>query len=112
MRIRSLAGAALAAALLGAAVATAQTTAAPVTDVGPPPAEERSSTGAVVLENSPVQAQKKAFAESTAKSGAGPVGRGVLRATSRAQTRAELAKARADEATELRVRGAGVLTGR
>ena len=110
MPIRSLAGPALAAALLGAAVATAQTTAAPVTDVGPPPAEERSSTGAVVLEQSPVQAQKKTFAESTAKSGAGPVGRGALRATSRARTRADLANVRAAESQELRVRDS--LTGK
>ena len=112
MSIRSLAGPALAAALLGAAVATAQTTPAPVTDVGPPPAEERASTGAVVLEKSPVQAQKKAFAESAARTGVGSVGRGVMRATTRAQLRAELASARAAEAADLQQRGAGALTGR
>ena len=110
MNIRSLAGPALAAALLGAAAVHAQTTHAPVTDVGPPPAEERDSTGAVVLEKSPVQAQKKAFAESEARTGVGSVGRGVLRATMRAQTEGELASARDAEAAELRRRGAGSLT--
>ena len=110
MFVRSLAGPALAAALLGAAVVHAQTTAAPVTDVGPPPAEERASTGAVVLEKSPVQAQKKAFAEADARTGVGSVGRGVLRATMRAQTEGELASARDADAAELRLRGAGALT--
>ena len=94
MSLRSLAGPALAAALLAATVATAQTTTAPVTDVGPPPAEERNSTGAVVLEKSPVLAQKKAFADSAARTGASSIGRGVMRATTSAQTRAELASAR------------------
>jgi hypothetical protein len=106
MRIRSLAGPALAAALLGVAAAIAQTAAPPVTDVGPPPAEERASTGAVVLEKSPVQAQKKAFAESAARTG---VGRGVMGAN-RAQTKAELARAHEAEAAEFRRRGASSLT--
>ena len=104
MSLRSLVGPALAAALLGAAVASAQTTASPATDVGPAPAEERASTGAVVLEKSLVPAQKKIFTESAAQSGAGSVGRGVMRATTRAQKRAELASARAAEAADLRLR--------
>lgn len=112
MSIRLLAGPALAAVLLGAAAANAQTAAPRVTDVGPPPAEERASTGAVVLEKSPVQAQRKAFAESAARTGVGSVGRGVLRATTRAQTQAELASLRAVEAAELYQRGAGALTGK
>src|SRR5438477_10409307 len=33
----------------------------PVTDVGPAPAEERDSIGAIVLETSPVRAQREAF---------------------------------------------------
>lgn len=111
MTIRSLAGPALAAVLLGAAAAIAQTS-APVTDVGPPPAEERASTGAVVLEQSPVQAQRKAFAESAARTGVTSVGRGIVRATTRAQTQAELAGAREAQAAEFYRRGAGALTER
>ena len=60
------------AAALGAAfVATAGAQTAPgasvpspgapvVTDAAPPPAEDRSSTGAIVLENAPVRAQRDA----------------------------------------------------
>lgn len=109
MSIRSLTGPALAAALLGAAVATAQTAAAPVTDVGPAPAEERASAGAVVLEKSPVQAQKKAFADSAVRTNASSVGKGVVRAT-RAQMRAERASSRAAEAADLQRLGSGALT--
>jgi hypothetical protein len=112
MTIRSLAGPALAAALLAAAPAYAQSAAPPVTDVVPPPAEERDSTGAVVLENSLVRAQRnKAFAESSARTGVASVGRGVLRATERAQSKADLASARATEAADFQQRGAGALTG-
>jgi hypothetical protein len=110
MRIRSLAGPALAIALLGAVAANAQTSASRITDVGPPPAEERASTGAVVLEKSPVPAQRKAFAESAARTGVVSVGRGVMRATTRAETQAELASAREAEAAEFYRRGAGALT--
>ncbi|MFC5496578.1 hypothetical protein ACFPOE_03450 [Caenimonas terrae] len=112
MGIRSLAPPALAAAaLLGAAAAMAQTAAPRVTDVGPPPAEERDSAGAVLLEKSPVPAQRKAFAESAARTGVVSVGRGVMRATTRARTAAALASARQAEAAEFRRRGAGALTG-
>lgn len=110
MTIRSLAGPAIAAAFLGAAIANAQTTGVPVTDVAPPPAEERSSTGAVVLEKSPVPAQRMGFGEMAARPAASTLGRGVVRATTRAQRRAELASARDAEAAELRRRGAGALT--
>lgn len=110
MTIRLLAGPALAAAMLAAAVVQAQTSSPPMTDVGPPPAEERSSTGAVVLEKSPVPAQRKAFAESAARTGVVSVGRGVMRATTRAQIQAELASVRAAEAADLYQRGAGALT--
>lgn len=110
MNIRSLAGPAIVATLLGAAAVCAQTPPAAVTDVGPPPAEERSSTGAIVLEKSPVQAQKKAFAESAARTGVTTVGRGAVRALTRAETQAELASAREAEAAELHRRGAGSLT--
>jgi len=112
MTMRSLARPALAAALMAAAAAGAQTSAPRLTDVGPPPAEERASTGAVVLEKSPVPAQRKAFAESAARTGVASVGRGVIRATTRAQTQAELASAREAEAAEFYRRGAGALTGK
>jgi hypothetical protein len=109
MNIRLFAGPAVAAALFGAGAALAQT-AGRMTDVGPPPAEERNSAGALVLENSMVRAQReKAFAESSSRTGVGTVGRGVLRATARAQKQAELASARESEAADLYRRGAGSL---
>lgn len=112
MIIRPFAGAAVLAALLGAGVANAQTPER-MTDVGPPPAEERDSTGAVVLEKSLVRAQRdKAFEASSARTGVGTIGRGVLRATMQAKTQADLASARAAEAADLYERGAGSLTGK
>jgi hypothetical protein len=110
MNTRLLAAPAVAAALLAAAVATAQTTTPRVTDVGPPPAEDRASAGAVVLEKSLVPAQRKRVAESSARTGVGSVGAGVVGATMRAQTQSELASAREAEAQDLRRRGAGSLT--
>jgi hypothetical protein len=112
MSIRALALPALAVALLGAAAAHAQTPPR-VTDVGPPPAEERDSTGAVVLEQSLVRAQRSnAFARSASRTGVTSVGRGVVRATMRARTQSELASARSAESAALRQRGAGALTAR
>ena len=93
--LATLATLALVAASMGAANAQAQAAPAPVTDVAPPRAEERNSAGAVVLENSPVPAQRSKAAESPASPGASAVGRGVMRATKRAQTRADRASARA-----------------
>lgn len=110
MRIQVLAELGLAAALLVAGAANAQTPPR-VTDVGPLPAEERASTGAIVLENSLVRAQRdKAFAESSARTGIGSTGSGLLRARSRSQIQAELASARAAESAQLYQRGAGSLT--
>jgi hypothetical protein len=100
------------AAALGTGAVFAQTpaTTTTTTDVGPPPAEERSSTGAIVLENSLVRAQRdNAFQRSASQTGVTSVGRGVLRATSKAQVEADLAKMREAEALELRNRGAGSL---
>jgi hypothetical protein len=106
----SIRTAAIAAALV-AAGALAQTPAPAVTDVGPPPAEERGSNGAVVLQNSLVRAQRDdAFQKSAAQTGVGSVGRGVLRATLKAQAQADLAQAREAEAANLYQRGAGALT--
>ena len=94
---------------VGTGAVLAQTTST-TTDVSPPPAEERSSTGAIVLENSPVRAQRDNDVQrSASQTGATSVGRGVVRATSKAQSEAELAKARESEALDLRYRGAGIL---
>lgn len=84
---------------------------APVaSDVAPPPAEERSSTGAVVLENSLVRSQRdQAFERSAAGNGLASVGRGATRAMMRARTEADLAQARQDEKRELRSRGSAGL---
>jgi hypothetical protein len=112
---------ALLAVALGAGSALAQTAPPPtptppvqappvMSDVGPPPAEDRSSAGAVVLEKSLVQAQRdSAFERSASRSGVATVGRGVLRSTMRARTEAELAQAREAETRELKGRGAGSL---
>lgn len=84
------------AAVLGTGGVLAQTQSPPVmTDVAPLPAEERSSTGAIVLENSLVRAQRdNAFQRSASQTGVATVGRGVLRATLKAQAEADLAQAR------------------
>ena len=99
------------AAVMGTGAVFAQTAPAPVvTDVGPRPAEDRSSTGAIVLENSLVKAQRdNAFQRSASQTGVASVGRGVLRATKKAQAEADLAKAREAESINLHERGAGSL---
>ncbi|MGZ5195055.1 MAG: hypothetical protein ACXWJM_07770 [Ramlibacter sp.] len=81
-----------------------------VTDVGPAPAEERNSTGAIVLENSLVRAQREnGFARASAHTGVASIGRGVLRATLKAQKQAETAQARQDDAADFYRHGAGTL---
>jgi hypothetical protein len=79
-----------------------------VTDVGPPPAHERDSMGAIVLEDSPVRAQRDRDFEQGAvtKPRASAVGRKVLRSTTKAKARADLREAREAEAVELYRRGA------
>ena len=96
-----------------AAVAQAQT-APPTTDVGPPPAEERTSTGAVVLEKSPAPTLRDKVVTDAAIVGAAS----SIAATSqvrtqptRASTRSAKARARAAQA-DLRRSGAGSPTGR
>ena len=113
MTIRPLCLPIFCSALLVFAAAQAQT-APPITDTGPPPAEDRASTGAVVLEKAPVLAQRdKALSDvsNTAVPAAtvGSVGR-IGRTPTRPQTRAEARRVRAAEAAELRRRGAGSLT--
>ncbi len=111
MKYPALMRAAALSAALGAGCVLAQTPPLVMTDVGPPPAEDRSSTGAIVLENSLVRAQREnAFQKSSSRTGVGSIGRGVLRATMKAQADAELAQARQKEATDLYDRGAGSLT--
>jgi hypothetical protein len=78
-----------------------------LTDAGPAPAQERDSMGAIVLENSPVRAQRRAFERASARNAL--VGRSVQRATSRAQRRAELAQARQEQTVELYRHGAAAL---
>lgn len=93
MKYAYLMRAAIGAATLGAGCVLAQTTAPVVTDVAPPPAEERGSTGAIVLENSLVRAQRdNAFQRSASRNGVASVGRRVLRATMEAQAQGELAQ--------------------
>jgi hypothetical protein len=113
MRLAALAAA------LGAGGLCAQNAPAPaptdpapvVSDVGPPPAQERNSIGAIVLEDSLVRAQRdRDFERTAARNGVASVGRGVLRETMKAKTQAELAQAREAEAAELYRRGAGGLT--
>lgn len=124
MMYRNLLRAATLAAALGAGCVLAQTTggqtppatpgvAPVVSDVAPPPAEDRASTGAVVLENSLVRAQREhAFERSASRTGVASIGRGVLRATMRQQTEADLAAVRLNEALELQGRGAASLNQR
>lgn len=111
MSVRMFAQPALLAALVATGAAFAQSTAAPVTDVGPPPAEERDSSGALVLENSLVRAQReKAFNAAASRTGVGTVGRGAVRARTAAPAQGEIANALESEAAELRRLGAGSLT--
>jgi hypothetical protein len=83
-------------------------TPAVITDVGPAPAHERDSMGAIVLEESPVRAQRDRDFEqgTTPRARTATVGRNVLRATSKARTKADLQQSREAEAVELYRRGA------
>jgi hypothetical protein len=81
-----------------------------VSDVGPPPASERNSMGAIVLDDSLRPQRDRDFEEDSSRTGVASVGRRELRERMRAQAQAELAQARAAEAAELRQRGAGALT--
>ena len=98
------------AAVLAAGAAAAQSTAptaleapAVVTDVGPAPAHERNSIGAI-----PVRAQRDRDFEqrATPRARASTVGRSVLRSTTKAKARADLQESREAEAAELYRRGA------
>lgn len=106
-------------AVLGAGGVMAQTAPAPaptdpapvVSDVGPAPAHERGSIGAIVLDDSMVRAQRdRDFERASVRTGVTSVGRGVMRQTMKAKAQAELAEARATEAADLYRRGAGGMT--
>ena len=86
-------------------------TAHPVTDVGPAPAEERDSIGAILLDTSPVRAQREAFRSRPAVLRPDMIGRGV-RTGARARVKDDVAQAREDEAISLYERGAGSITPR
>lgn len=110
---------AVVAAALAAGGAFAQTapSAAPtgpspvVSDVGPPPAHERNSMGAIVLDESLVRAQRdRDFERTSARTGVASVGRGAIRETMKIKAQADLAQARAAEAAELYRRGAAGIT--
>jgi len=112
MRCAAIAAALVAGGVLAQTPPPSATDAAPVvTDVGPAPAQERNSIGAIVLENSPVRAQRdRDFERTSSRPGVKAPGRGVLRATTKAKVRSELEQAREDEAAELYRQGAGGLT--
>ena len=84
----------------------------PVTDVGPAPAEERDSIGAIVLDASPVRAQREAFRARPASLRPDNIGRGVIRTSARARVKDDVAQAREDEAIGLYQRGAGSISPR
>ena len=65
-----------------------------ISDAAPLPAEERESTGAIVLQNSMVRAQRQnAFQRAASRDGVASVGSRVLRSTMEAQPQGELAQA-------------------
>jgi hypothetical protein len=79
----------------------------PVTDVGPAPAQERDSIGAIVLDNSLVRAQRKAFGSRNASLRSDTFGRGVMHISAAARAKADRAQAREEEAIVLYQQGAG-----
>jgi hypothetical protein len=81
-----------------------------MTDVAPLPAEDRSSTGAIVLHNSLVRAQRdNAFNASGERTGISSVARSATRVLTGRQAEADLADARQNEANDLKRMGAGAL---
>lgn len=92
--------------------AIAQSTPAVMTDVSPLPAEERDSSGAIVLENSMVRAQREAFGGRYTPTQVSSVGRGVDRTLRTARTKEDLRQIRDEEEMRAREMGAGPLTWR
>ncbi|MBI5278912.1 MAG: hypothetical protein HY854_20935 [Burkholderiales bacterium] len=89
-----------------AAFAQTMPTPAVMTDTAPLPAQDRSSAGAIVLEDSMVLAQREAFRQAGARTGVATIGRNAMRATMRQQTIQDLAEMRAQEAARFRDGGA------
>lgn len=80
-----------------------------MSDVAPLPAEERSSTGAIVLQDSLVRAQRNnAFHAAGQRTGVTSVGRNATRVLTEAEAEAGLA-ARDADANDTRRMGAGGL---
>jgi hypothetical protein len=80
-----------------------------ISDVGPPPAHERNSLGAIVLEDSPVRAQRDRDFEKSRVGDTLPA-RKIKRAEARARVKSDLQRARELEAVEFYQRGAGATT--
>ncbi|MES2632462.1 MAG: hypothetical protein V4669_05790 [Pseudomonadota bacterium] len=98
-------------AAMGAGPVLAQTSPVVLSDVGPAPAEERDSAGAIVLETSRVPAQRAASqmgaAPDTRSMGAGPATSRM--SGERARYEAEAARIRQEEADLKRKGAASVL---
>lgn len=93
--------AAIAWAVFAAGPALAQSSKMPsARDTGPAPAEERESAGAILLEDSPVLAQKAQMQQVAARNRPEDVARGVLQATAALQA-AEEANRYADGASSV-----------
>lgn len=113
MDIRVVMRTGLAAALLAAGGAFAQnSTPLVMNDVTLPPAEERDSLGAIVLENSMVRAQREVFAARHTSLRLATVGRGANRVTRSARTKEDLQQQRDDDSLRLHEMGAGALAPR
>jgi hypothetical protein len=98
------------AALLAAAGAYAQSEPPVMNDITLPPAEDRDSVGAVVLENSMVRAQREVYiASRSGASRVAAVARDADRATRAARTREDIKAMREDDRMRLREMGAGSL---
>jgi hypothetical protein len=80
-----------------------------VSDAAPLPPEDRSSTGALVIGNSPVRAQRENTSTRAMGAGPSPQSIGRNRAPARAQTEADLSRARIDRSLEFQRRGAASL---
>jgi len=78
-----------------------------MTDVNPLPAEERSSVGAIVLENSMVRAQREMLSVRSGPDRVQAVGRDAIRATRTAHARDEIKQSREDAEIRLHEMGAG-----
>jgi hypothetical protein len=64
-----------------------------MTDTAPLPAQDRASSGAIILEDSMVLAQREAFMRANERTGLATIGRNAMRATLR-QTPSDVAELR------------------